>query len=70
MGAGCYSGPRLIWPPRAGQKVATITCGLYYPEFLFSKKYKFLYKGGHIYRMDILSVVILSAVYCAPIMNF
>ena len=31
-----YSGPRLIWPPRARPKVATITGCLYYPEFLFS----------------------------------
>ena len=37
---------------------------LYYPEFLFSKKSKFLYKSGHINRLDILSVDILSGVYC------
>ena len=59
-----YSGPRLIWPPRARQKVATITGGLYYPEFLFSKKSEFLCKSGHINRLDILSVDILSGVYC------
>ena len=62
-----YSGLRLIWPPRARQKVATITGGLYYPEFIFSKKSKFLYKSGYINRLDILSVDILSGVYCTAV---
>ena len=60
-----YSGPRLIWPPRARQKVVTITGGLYYPKFLSSKKSKFLSKSGHINRLDIFSVDILSGVYCS-----
>ena len=64
-----YSGPRLIWPPRARQNVATITGGMYYPEFSFSKKSKFLYKSGHINGLDILSVDILSGVYCIPMMK-
>ena len=37
---------------------------IYYPEFLFSEKSKFLYKSDHINRLDILSVDILSGVYC------
>ena len=56
----------------ARQKVATMTGGLYYPEFIlgiifFSGKLIALllfYKGGHINRLDILSVDILSGVYC------
>ena len=44
--------------------MAIITGWIYYPEFLFSKKSKFLYKSGHINRLDILSVDILSGVYC------
>ena len=55
-----YSGLRLIWPPRA-----IITGWIYYPEFLFSKKSKFLYKSGHINRLDMLSLDILSGVYCS-----
>ena len=39
----------------------------YYPEFLFSKKSKFPYKNGHINRLDILSVDILSGVYCITV---
>ena len=45
-------------------KMAVITDWIYYPEFLFSKKSKFLYESGHINRLDILSVDILSGVYC------
>ena len=45
-------------------KMAIITGWIYYPKFLFSKKSKFLYKSGHINRLDILSVDILSGVYC------
>ena len=57
------SEPRLIWPPRARQKMAV---WINYPEFLFSKKFKFLYESGHLNRnrLDILSVDILSGVYC------
>ena len=29
-----YSGPRLIWSPRARRKMAAVAGGLYYPEFL------------------------------------
>ena len=47
-----YSRLRLIWPPWAGQ-VTIITGGLYYPEFTFIKKSKFLYKSGHINQLDI-----------------
>ena len=37
---------------------------MYYPEFLsVSKKSKFLFKSGHIKRLDILYVDILSGVY-------
>ena len=49
---------------QAQAKMAIITGWIYYPEFLFSKKSKFLYKSGHINRLDILSVDILSGVYC------
>ena len=44
--------------------MAIITGWIYYPEFLFIKKFKFLYKSGRINRLDILSVDILSGVYC------
>ena len=40
-------------------KMAIITGWIYYPEFLFNKKSKFLLKSGHINRLDILSVDIL-----------
>ena len=50
----------------------TITGGLYYQEFLFSKKSKLIYKSGHINQLDILSVDISSGVYCiiSAISNF
>ena len=43
--------------------MATITGGLYYQEFLFSKKSRFLYKG--INQLDIL-----SGVYCNYAINY
>ena len=43
---------------------AKITDGLYYPEFLFSKKSEFLYQSGHINQLDLLSVDIISGIYC------
>ena len=56
--------------PTSGQAtMAIITGWLYYPEFLFSKKSKFLSKSGHINRMDILSVDKLSGVYCTRSVN-
>ena len=63
------SANKIQWTPlnmaASGQaKMAIITGWLYYPGFLFSKKSKFLYKSGHIYRLYILSVDILRGVYC------
>ena len=49
-------------------KMGIITGWIYYPEFLFSKKSKFLHKSGHINRLDILSVDILSGVYCIDLL--
>ena len=46
-------------------KIAIITGWIYYPEFLFKEKSNFLYKSGHINRLDILAVDILSGVYCS-----
>lgn len=45
-------------------KNAIITGGPHYLEFLFRKISKFLYKSGHIYRPDILTVDIFSGIYC------
>ena len=46
----CYNRPRLIF--------TIITGGLYYPQFLFRKKSKFVYKVDLINRVDIIHIYI------------